>query len=146
VKVVVGTGETATLPVPVTVKVYVPAVVPEVPVEPVLPLPQAVRLPSAVINTRMPSMERQLRRRAGIPRKTRKASIAPPPAPAQPLPGSFGTASDAVAAVVLTVTVAVPLVVVELSVTVLLPLEQLGRYVAPEGYDVNAHVSVTVPA
>ena len=92
-KVVVGAGVTGIDPVPVTVKVYVPADVPEVPVEPppvLPPPPQAARLPSAAIMIRTISIERQLRLRAGIPRKMRKAKTAPPPAPDQPLPGSLG--------------------------------------------------------
>ena len=87
-----GAGVTGIDPVPVTVKVYVPADVPEVPVEPplgVLP-PQAAMLPNAAIMIRTISIERQLRLRAGIPRKMRKARTAPPPAPDQPLPGSLG--------------------------------------------------------
>jgi hypothetical protein len=94
------------------------------------PLPQAAMLPSAAITTRTPSIDRQLRRRAGIPRKSRKARTAPPPAPAhpRPLPGSFGEASAAlVAAVVFSSTVAIPLVMLELSVTVVGLIEQLGE-------------------
>jgi hypothetical protein len=93
VKVVVGAGVTVGFPVPVTVKVYVPGDVPEVPVEPppmLPPPPQAARLPSAAIMIRTISIERQLRRRAGIPKKSKKAKTAPPPAPDQPLPGSLG--------------------------------------------------------
>jgi hypothetical protein len=48
--------------------------------------------------------------------------------------------------VVDTVTVAVPLVVLELSVTVELPPEQEGKSVAPVGDVVSEQVSVTVPA
>ena len=90
--VVVGAGVTVGFPVPVTMKVYVPADVPGLLFEPPLVTlpPQADKLPSAVITIRIPSIERQLRRRAGIPRKTRSASTAPPPAPAQPPPGSLG--------------------------------------------------------
>jgi len=125
----------ASLPVPVTVKTYVPVVVPAVPVvllvfEEEEPPPQALRLPSSVINTRTPSIDRQPRRRAGIPRKTTKARSAPPAAPKTPrfLPGSFGeTRLLVVAAVVLIVAVAVPLVVLELSATVVGLIEQLGK-------------------
>jgi len=128
----VGTGVTEGVPVPVTVKMYVPAVVPGVPVLVVVlpPPPHAVRLPNAAITTRTPSIDRQLCRRAGIPRKSRKARTAPPPAPAQPrpLPGSFGEASAAlVAAVVFSSTVAIQLVMLELSVTVAGLIEQLGK-------------------
>jgi hypothetical protein len=45
-----------------------------------------------------------------------------------------------------TVTVAVPLAVVELNVTVWLPFEQLGRSDAPVGDEVSAQVIVTLPA
>jgi len=53
-----------------------------------------------------------------------------------------------VAAVVVTVTVAAPVVVVELSVTVAFPnlAAQPGRFDAPVGEFVNAQVTVTVPA
>jgi hypothetical protein len=51
-----------------------------------------------------------------------------------------------VAAVVVTVTVAVPVVKVELSVREAPPGAQVGKSEAPVGDEVNAHVSVTVPA
>ena len=51
-----------------------------------------------------------------------------------------------VAAVVMTLTVAVPAVAVPLNVTVALPFEQVGRCVAPAGLAVRAHVTVIVPA
>ena len=77
---VVGAEVRDGLPVPVTVKVYLLAVVPELP-DPVKVLcpPQAVRPPNAAINSKRPSIDRQLRRRAGIPRNTRNARTAPPP-------------------------------------------------------------------
>jgi hypothetical protein len=93
--------------------------------------PQAARPPNAMIMTRMPSIERQLRRRAGIPRKRRKARTALPPAPAHPLPlpGSLGMSSAAVAAVVFTVMVACPVpdATPETRVIVELPPEHVGR-------------------
>ena len=46
----------------------------------------------------------------------------------------------------LTVTVAVPVVAVPLNVTVELPLEHVGRCVAPAGLDVRAQLIVMVPA
>jgi hypothetical protein len=46
---------------------------------------------------------------------------------------------------VVTVTVAVPLVVLPPSVIVELPAEQLGKLVAPVGDEVSAQASVTVP-
>ena len=104
--------------------------------------------PRITISTIAPTIDRQLRRRAGIPKNSSNASTAPPPAPIQPFPGPiFGrTSSLVLAAVVPTVTVAVPLVVDELNVTVWLPFEQLGRSVAPDGDEVSAHVIVTLPA
>jgi hypothetical protein len=91
VNVVVGAGVTVGLPVPVTVKVYIPGVVPALGVDELLLLPpQAARLPNAANISRTTSIERQLRRRAGTPRKSKKARTAPPPAPGQPLPGSLG--------------------------------------------------------
>jgi hypothetical protein len=64
------------------------------------------------------------------------------------LPGPiFGrTSSPLFDPVVPTLTVAVPLVFVELNVTVWLPLEQLGRSAAPDGDPVSAQVIVTLPA
>jgi hypothetical protein len=59
----------------------------------------------------IPSIDRQLRRLAGIPKKTSRARTAPPPAPAHPLPlpGSIGYATpEVVGAEVETVKVAVP--------------------------------------
>jgi hypothetical protein len=96
-----------------------------------------------------PSIDRQMRRRAGIPSRIRSARTAPPPAPPHPLPlPGLGVVNALLllGAVVDTVTVAVPLVVVVLSVTVELPPEQVGGSVAPEGDWVSAQVSVTVPA
>jgi hypothetical protein len=51
-----------------------------------------------------------------------------------------------VAEVEVTVTVAVPIIVVPLRVTVELPAEQVGRSVAPFGDEVSAQARVTVPA
>jgi len=138
----------AGFPVAVIVKVYVPAVVPRFLLPPPPLPPQPAMVPRTTISTNIPSIDRQLRRRAGIPKNSNSASTAPPPAPIQPLPGpSFGrTSSLLLAAVVSTVTVAVPVVVVELSVTVWLPFVQLGRSVAPDGDEVSAQVSVTLPA
>jgi hypothetical protein len=68
---------------PVTVTVYVPAVVPELPEPPplLLPPPQLDRPP--VKNARrisIPSMVRHLRRRAGMPKSITQAKVAPPDA------------------------------------------------------------------
>ena len=89
----------------------------------------------------MPSMARQARRRAGIPRKATSASTVPPPIPSQPKPWRSRLA---VALVVLNVTVAVPLVLEELNVTVE-PTEHVGEFVAPVGELVREQASVTVP-
>ena len=65
-------------------------------------------------------MERQLRRRAGIPKKRSTARRAPEPAPNKvprgplPLP-NLGMTMSATAACVVTVALAVPLVVLPLS-------------------------------
>ena len=113
---------------------------------PLLPPPQASRLPSAISNTIMPSMARQALRRAGMPKKTSRANSAPLPASTNPLLADFLTASDSiVAGVVLTASVAVPDVVEALSVIV--PLgEQVGRLTAPLGEVVSAQLRETVPA
>ena len=92
--------------------------------EPLLPPPQAVRLPSAAIRIKAPSMARQLRRRAGMPKNTRRARTKPLPVPIHPLlPGMAW--SMAVVAVVEMVRVAVPLAVPLVIVTVE-PGEQEG--------------------
>lgn len=110
--------------------------------------PQPASVPSAAMSTKTPSIDRQLRRRAGVTRSTRNARTAPP-APAQPLPfpPALGHTSIALLAEVeLTVMVAVPVVAPPLRATVELPPEQVGRFVAPEGDVVSAQASVTVPA
>lgn len=97
----------------------------------------------------MPSMERQVRRRAGIPKKRTKARTAPEPAPSQPLPlPNLGTIRSAVAATLVMVAVAVPLVVPELSATgEPLVTEQVGAspdwLVGPP--ELSAQVRVTEP-
>ena len=93
----------------------------------------------------MHSMDLQLRRRAGIPRKTRNAKTAPPPAPSRPLPPAGLRSSETVAAVVVTESVPLPDVLEALSEMV--PLgEQLGRFEAPLGELVSEQLSETVPA
>jgi hypothetical protein len=102
-------GLTDGFPTPVTVKVYVPAEVPGsllvvVPEPP--PVPQLERLAKAAISINMPTIDRQLRRRAGIPRNSRNASTAPPLAHPLCLPPGVGFASPIVVvlgAVVVTV-------------------------------------------
>lgn len=71
--------------------------------------------------------------------------MAPPSAPAQPLPWPiFGRINAALAAVELTVTVPVALDVVEFKVTVCAEV-QVGTSVAPVGLAVTLQFSVTVP-
>ena len=129
VKVVVGVGLTAGLPVPVTVKVYAPGVVPDLP-------PQPDRELMAAISTKAPSIARQLRRLAGIPRNASIARTAPPE-PIHPAPWPFilGQASAALVEPVEMVTVAVPLVADPLRLMAELPAVQDGRLTAPEGDD-----------
>jgi hypothetical protein len=88
---------------------------------------------------RAPCIERQLRLRAGMPKNRRNARTAPPAlAHPRPEPPASRSAVAAGAAVELTVTVAVPLVVAPPSVTLELPLEQVGRLVAQVGDEVSA--------
>lgn len=84
---------------------------------------------------------------AGIQSITSAAKTAPLPALAQGerfrlVPGSDNSA--VVVAVELIVTIAVPLVVDALRLTVC-PLVQVGRFAAFAGVEVTAHDSVTVP-
>jgi hypothetical protein len=58
---------------------------------------------------------------------------------------AFGQIKVALAAVEFTVTVAIPLVVVELNVTACIA-EHMGRSVAPAGLAVMEHARETVPA
>jgi hypothetical protein len=67
-------------------------------------------------------MERQLRRRAGMPKKMSRARTAPLPALSQPFPGIFGRANSAVTgAAVPMVKVTVPLALDEVRVTAVPP-------------------------
>jgi hypothetical protein len=66
--------------VPVTVTVYIPAMVPALLVPlPLLPPPQ-LTMPQVrhVSKTSIPSIARQLRRRAGMPKSNKHARAAPP--------------------------------------------------------------------
>jgi hypothetical protein len=89
-----------------------------------LPPPQADKLPSTIMNTKMPTIDRQFRRQAGILRNTRNANIAPLPAPIHSLPLRKGW-SIAVLPVVVIVNVAVPLAVPAVIATVE-PAVQVG--------------------
>lgn len=129
VKVVDGVGLTAGLPVPVTVKVYAPGVVPDLP-------PQADREVITAISAKAPSIARQLRRLAGIPNNARIARTAPlEPIHFVPWPFTFGLTSAATVEPVVMVTVAVPLVVDPLRLMAELPAVHDGRLTAPVGDD-----------
>ena len=111
--------------------------------------PHADMPPRAIINATAPNNERQLRRRDGIPRKTRKARTAPPPAPNHPL--ALGCRAGLVSwlvvgAVVEIVAVTVPVVLLDDKVTEEGEREQVGASTALEGEVVTAQVSVAVPA
>jgi hypothetical protein len=109
-------------------------------------LVQAVMPLSTIVAARIHSIDRELHRRTRIPRQRRNDRTAPPPVPAHPLLWPcLSRTCVTVAAVVLNVTVAVPVVVLELRVTSELPEEHVGRFVAPEGAIVSEQVSVTVP-
>src|SRR6266568_4308857 len=90
------------------------------------------------------SIDCHLRRRAGIPKSAKRARIAPPPGPLSSLPRFGQTMAALVGAVVVKVTVAVPLETPEFRVTVCV-LRQMGGFVEPTGDEVNAQPSVTVP-
>ena len=94
------------------------------------------------------SIRRQVRRRAGIPRKTTNAKTALPAPSHVPWLGRGRGRINwlVVAAVVVMVAVTVPLVFVVLSNTVEGEMEQVGWSTAPDGEDVSAHASVAVPA
>ena len=144
---------TAGSPVPLTVKVYVPAVVPSAVSPPgaCQKSPQPARPPSATMRATAHSIDRQLRRRDGIPRKTRKAITAPPPAPthARFLPRPLDREKSVVVlvgAVVVIVAVTLPLGVDELNATVVGDSAQVGTSTALVGDVVSAQFSVAVPA
>ena len=138
------------LPVPVTVKVYVPVVVPaaELPEGASQKSPHADKMLSAANAAMAHSIRLQVRRRAGIPRNTTNANaVLPAPSHVPWLRRGRGRINCAVeAAVVVMVAVTVPLVLVELSTTVEGEMEQAGRSAAPDGEDVSAQVSDAVPA
>lgn len=108
----------------------------------VLLLPQAEMLSRTKTAASDPISARQLRRRAGIPKKTSKARTVAP-APSQPLPR--GRVRAATGAVVMKVSVTLPLLVVELSVTGDPVTLQLGTLTAFAGVLLTAHVTATLP-
>jgi hypothetical protein len=125
--------------VPVTVKVYAPAVVPLLPDEPHPASPDATTNAMATIRDAC-----HLRRLFGSPRNTSNANTAPPPPNLQGLPPMSATPDALLAEVELTVIVAVPVVVVELRLTEPL-LVHVGTAVAPLGDEVSAQARLTDP-
>ena len=118
------------LPAPVMVTVYVPAVVFDVVfvVEELPPLPQPDTAPSATITNNTLIIDNHLRRRAGMPKRKSTASTAPPPAPVQTpgLPPNFGHSNALVVEVVEIVTVDVAAAVPPLKTIVEGLTEQVG--------------------
>lgn len=133
--------------VPVTVTVYVPAVVPE-PVPPLLPAPPQLERPPVKNASRisMPSMARQPRRRAGMPNSSTQARV--PPAAYQgtgtpPALGWSGWLSAAlVAAAVLIVSVEVCAVAPEMVTEVGERLHVAGLLAA---VGLTAQLKLTAP-
>ena len=119
-----------------------------VPPPPVLPPPppHASTPPvRATRNASIPSIVRQLRRRAGIP-KSRMQARATPPVVYQGTPLRLGrTRAALVAAVVVKVSVAVPAEVPVMLTGLVEPKLKVGGYRAPAGLEVTAAVSVTLP-
>jgi hypothetical protein len=137
----------ASFPVPVTVRVYVPGVVPEFVVPFVELPPQPTEMPMTVNSKTAPNADIDFRRLPGIPKHVTKKRTATVPKPLHSFgPGSLGqTVALLLAPVVVTDTVTVAVVVPELSVAVPL-LEQFGGSTAPLGPEVTAQVNVMVPA
>jgi len=94
----------------------------------------------------MLSVDRQPRRRAGIPRIKMQTTVAAAPDANQGFPGRFGWTSVAlVAAVVEMVSVAVPATVPVMLTGVVEPKLRVGGYWAPAGLEVTAAVRATLP-
>jgi hypothetical protein len=136
----------------VTVGVAFPAAPPPPPL-PVLPLlpdeeePQPIAAnPTAATRTQAASILLHFRVYPGI-KKITMARIAVPPAVLNhlDLPKGAGWRPPVEGAVVLTDTLAVPVVVVEPRETEEPAVEQVGRFVAPAGEDVSVQLSVTLP-
>ena len=119
-----------------------------VPPPPVLPPPPPhARTPPAraTRSTTDPSKVCHLRRRAGMPKSSKQASVAPPAA-YQGTPGRLGWTSAAlVAAVVVMVRVAVPAGVPVMLAGLVEPKLKEGRYWALAGLEVTEAVSATLP-
>jgi hypothetical protein len=93
----------------------------------------------------MPSVDRQPRRRVGIPKSKIQTTVAAPDAN-QGFPGRFGWTSVAlVAAVVEMVRVAVPAAVPVMFTGVVEPKLSVGGYWAPGGLEVTEAVNATLP-
>jgi len=120
--------------------------VPPPPVLPPPPPPHASTPPErATRNTSIPSIVRQLRRRAGMP-KSRIQARAAPPAAYQGTPLRLGRTKAALdAAVVVIVSVAVPAEVPVMLTGLVEPKLKVGGYWAPVGLEVTAAVSTTLP-
>ena len=104
------------------------------------PLPQPMPKPAIPANTKITRMLRHLRRRAGIPKKSRPAIATPPPAAKNLFSGLC--AAPVVDAVVVTVSVVVAAVV---PLTVAAGAEQAGESLALAGAVVTAQVKLTAP-
>lgn len=151
-KVVVAVVLAESLPVPVTVTVYAPDVVPGfaggglVPLE-LEPPPQPAIAPKMTATISRLSIDFHSLLRLGTHNTTSTARTTPERAAVQPFgPTCMGKLNAMVlAAVVLTLMVAVPDVVPALSVTAWL-LVQDGGSTAPAGLEVTLQVKLMVPA
>lgn len=117
------------------------------PPPPALPPPPQAKTPLVIAmrSASIPSMVRQLRRRAGMPKSSRQASVAPP-AVYQGTTECLGcTSAELVAAVVVMVRVAVPAVVPVMVTGLVKPKLSVGGSTEPDGPVVIAAVNVTLP-
>jgi len=114
---------------------------------PLLLLPPQAMAPLARVkrSANMPNMVRHLRRRAGMPKRRMQARAAVPVA-YQRAPGRAGySRAPVVAAVVVTVSVAVPAVVPVMPTGLVEPKLSVGGYWAPVGLDAMVADSATLP-
>jgi hypothetical protein len=126
---------------------------PPFPLEPVLPLlpdedePQPIAMKAmAIANMEAESISFHFRVQPGT-KKIRSARTADPPAALNHFesPKDLGCRLPDIAAVVLTETLPVPVVTVELRKTEEPAAEQVGRLVAPAGEEVSTQLSVMAP-
>jgi len=113
----------------------------------VLPWPPQPTMPPVAMpdKTTMPSMIRRRRLRDGRPSINMQATVTPP-AMDQRVPGRAGTVvAPVVGALVLMVRVAEPAIDPVMLTGLLEPKLSVGRFAAPEGLDVRAAVSATLP-